>query len=167
MLSHEFLKLAGGDPSVGGGLSNLAQVLFQQFGQIDALETLDMTLTGPTDRQLDIHVCWPTGELMADQVRGQTRKSQPIPGFQDVCALDDVLQLTQVAGPRVGGEDAEDFGVGGPDGLSVLTPQILEEGVYEHWYVFGALAQGRKVDGKDVEAVEEVAAEKPLVAERL
>ena len=80
-------------------------------------------------------------------------------GVQDEDALDDVAELADVAGPVVLLERGEG-GVGDLDvGAAVLLAELGEELAGEERDVFLAVAQGRDVEGDDVEAVEEVFAE--------
>src|SRR5258708_20954605 len=74
-------------------------------------------------------------------------------------ALEDVLQLADVAGPRVGGQRGQRVVLDGPDVLLqprvVLLPEVLDE----ERNVLAPLAQGRQEDRHHVEPVEEVLAE--------
>ena len=80
-------------------------------------------------------------------------------GVEDEDALDDVAELADVAGPVVGLE-LVDGGVGDFDaGAAVLLAELGEEFAREERDVLFAVAQGRDVEGDDVEAVEEVFAE--------
>ena len=80
-------------------------------------------------------------------------------GVEDEDALDDVAELADVAGPVVGLE-LVDGGVGDFDaGAAVLLTELGEELAGEERDVLFAVAQGRDVEGDDVEAVEEVFAE--------
>ncbi len=74
-------------------------------------------------------------------------------------ALDRVAKLADVAGPRVALEGGEGLGVEALRPLVVGAGEAFVEVLDERGHVLGPLAQGRNLEGDDVEAVEEVGAE--------
>jgi hypothetical protein len=80
-------------------------------------------------------------------------------GVEDEDALDDVLELADVAGPVILPELGES-GVGNFDaGAAVLLAELEEELAGEDGDVFFAVAERRDEERDDVEAIEEVFAE--------
>src|SRR5215831_5137678 len=77
-------------------------------------------------------------------------------------ALDDVPELADVAGEPIPGERVEGIRREGPPPAH-LALELGEDQVDEVGDVLRMLAQGRNVDGEDVEAVEEIAAEGSVV----
>src|SRR5258708_30803385 len=74
-------------------------------------------------------------------------------------ALEDVLQLADVAGPRVGGQRGQRVVLDGPDVL--LQPRVvfLPEVLDEERNVLAPLARGRQEDRHPVEPVQDVLSE--------
>ena len=84
---------------------------------------------------------------------------------EDDGALEDVLQLADVAGPVVVEERLHRLGGHGRDRPLVLPRRARDERVDEERDVLLALPQRREADGDDAEAVEEVLAELPFLDE--
>ena len=108
------------------------------------------------------------GEAAADRILSVAQLVGEIVWYQrwaiteDDRALQDVLQLADVTGPRIGAQDLE--GLGGQ--LRGLQPHALgdalQDVVGEHWDVAGSVSQWRDHNRQDVEAVEEVFTEPAL-----
>src|ERR1017187_1690002 len=84
-------------------------------------------------------------------------------GGDDDGALDEVLQLADVAGPVVALERVHGGGGDGGDFAVHAAGILLHEVAHQQRDVFAALAQRRDRDGKDVEAVIKVGAELALL----
>jgi len=80
-------------------------------------------------------------------------------GREEHGAFDEILQLADVAGPRVADERVHHVGGHVSDGFVLAAAEFLHEVAHQKGHVFGTLAQRRDVDGEDVEAVIKVAAE--------
>src|SRR5215212_6633782 len=85
--------------------------------------------------------------------------------FERDGALYRVLQLSDVAGPRV---EFEQFlrALGDAERAAGLRAELLNEVIDQLGYVLAPLAQGREFDGYDRDAVEQVFAETPLLDHR-
>ena len=94
-------------------------------------------------------------------VVGQIALAERVAARQDDGALDDVLQLADVARPRVVHEAVERAARRLQARPAVLRAVEAEEVVDEERNVLAPSAQGRRGDRDDVEAVEEVLAEAP------
>src|SRR5437762_9418570 len=77
-------------------------------------------------------------------------------------ALDDVLQLPDVAGPHVREETAESLGVDSLQRAVVLEDEAVEEALGEHGNVLRPLAEGRQLHGHRVDAEVEILAERAV-----
>src|ERR1700686_594855 len=76
-------------------------------------------------------------------------------------ALDDVLQLADVSGPRVRFAELQRALADPAHPLPHLLGKSLDEVLEQNGYVFSAFPQRRQVDWKDVQSVEEVRPEFP------
>jgi hypothetical protein len=73
---------------------------------------------------------------------------------QDDGAIDRVLQLADVAGPVVGGEQGQGLGAGADHALAFLDIEAADEVLDQGRDVLAPLAQGRRLDGEDVQAID-------------
>ena len=81
-------------------------------------------------------------------------------------ALNGVLKFAHVAGPIVGTQGCDGGGRDAFDFARELLRVLLREVFGEHGDVFASFAQGRHVEGDDVETIKEIGAE-TTVRERL
>ena len=77
-------------------------------------------------------------------------------------AIDGVLQLTDIAGPVEGGEAGQRFRRSADDGFTFLDIEASDEAVDQGGDVLLPLAQARRLDGEDVQPVEQILAEAAL-----
>src|SRR5262249_12396469 len=75
--------------------------------------------------------------------------------------LDDVLQLADVARPRVTGETRHRRLRDAVDAPAELLPELAEEEHHELGNISRSLAERRHAKGKDVQAIEEIGSESP------
>ena len=94
------------------------------------------------------------------------RNGQDRTGGEDQRALDEILQFTDISGPRPADECVHRPFRNAGDRLLHAARDLLYKVLDEQGNVFAALAQGWKENGKDVEAVKQIAA-KFLVADAL
>src|SRR5947207_7983384 len=97
------------------------------------------------------------------EVRRERVHVEHLAAPEDQRALDHVLELADVAGPPVALEDRERRGGHGAHGLAELRRPVLDEVGDEQRDVLAPLAQRRDVDRDDVEAVEEILSEDPVL----
>src|SRR5215470_9556822 len=86
---------------------------------------------------------------------------------EDDCALDGVLQLADVSGPRMAHEPFHDLQWNRLDAAAETPGMLRDEVAYEQRDVLGPLAERGKVDRKDVQPVVEVRAELPILDQLL
>src|SRR5262249_43495602 len=76
--------------------------------------------------------------------------------------LDDVLQLPDVSGPRVGFEQLRALHADATELPSSSRRESIDEVLDQEWDVLAPFTQGWDADGKDVQAIEQVLPETPL-----
>lgn len=84
------------------------------------------------------------------------RDAQLLALSEDDRALDKILQLAHVAGPGGIGKRVHGFTGNAANVLLHFSREAGDEVVDEQGNIFAALAQGRNLDRKDVEAIEEI-----------
>src|SRR5207244_3565934 len=95
-------------------------------------------------------------QLFRQRLEAQRRRRR-----QGHAALDDVLELADVARKREGQQPLHRLGRDSFDGAVVLLRVLLEERSGEERDVFAALPERRYIDLKDIEPEEQVLAEPP------
>src|SRR6266849_7608877 len=114
-------------------------------------------------RELQAHAA--NNFLGANTFRQQVHVHALLRG-EDNGAFDNVFQLAHVAGPVVVHQELESGGRELPQRLGVLEAIALEEMGEEHRHILAAVAQRRKLQMNDVEAVEQVLTEAAFANER-
>src|SRR5438874_7152970 len=89
----------------------------------------------------------------------QVRRRDEIGVRENRRTLHDVAQLADVAGPRILLEDLHRILIDGAHRLAVDGVELVEEPLDQERHVLTALAQRRKLDGKDVQAIIEIFAQ--------
>jgi hypothetical protein len=90
------------------------------------------------------------------------RNAQLFAGGEKNSALDKIFELADVAGPGIVREGVHGVGGNVLDGFVEAAADFLDEVADEEGNILAALAQRRDVDGENVEAVVEFAAEGAL-----
>src|SRR6266849_4304053 len=103
--------------------------------------------------------------LAANTFRQQVHVHALLRG-EDNGAFDNVFQLAHIAGPVVVHQELESARRELPQRLGVLEAIALEEMREEHRHILAAVAQWRKLQMNDVEAVEQVLTETAFANER-
>src|SRR5580658_6952431 len=75
---------------------------------------------------------------------------------QNDCALDDILQLTDVSRPFIPHQGSHRFSRDCRNGLVYAAAENLREVSYQQRNILGTLTQGRYLDRKDVQAIEQI-----------
>src|ERR1700733_4237408 len=73
--------------------------------------------------------------------------------------LDHILQLADISRPRIANQRVHGLRGDGVDLPAHIESEMLRKVPDEEWDVFGALAQRRDVNGKNVEPIEQIRAE--------
>ncbi len=75
---------------------------------------------------------------------------------QDHCTLDGILQLADVAGPRITHQDVEHVPADAPQPALVLDVVLIEKKVDEPGNILAAIPQRREIDRNDVQAIKKI-----------
>jgi hypothetical protein len=105
-------------------------------------------LRGPDDSRRG--ACWLGSQASSIQ--------KGIPSAEDYKSLGDILQLTNIAWPRIGLAQPERIFVDLADLLARHLRVVLHEVLDQHRNVFLAVPKRRHVDGENIQPVEEVGA---------
>ena len=89
--------------------------------------------------------------------------TDPAAGGEHDGALDHILELAHVARPVVGHQHVERLGHELESGLAILLAVLLDEVLHEQRDVVFPVPQGRQLHVDDVQPIEQIFAEAPLV----
>src|SRR5712691_4693664 len=152
VFQYEAMEIAASDPGSPGRHRDIAAGLGQQAADGLTLEEsqgpgagLQESLARPERHRRGLLQVQRKMSNLDLATRGQHHR-----------ALDDVLELAQIAGPRIALEEVERFRGEAVHALVDLGLGLAKEMMGEHGNVLGPVAQRRKGDGERVEAVEEI-----------
>src|SRR4029453_18015962 len=147
VLGDEPVEITPGDLRLLRGQGDVATGLGQEARDGLALEELNRALLGVEEAFLTRYA--DRAPLL--EVERQMRQTNLSGRCEDDRALDDVLELAQVARPRIARQEIERFGGESVDLLIHLRLGLAQEVVGEDGDVLGALAQPGERDRERVE----------------